>query len=99
MRPAQDCPSPELCISENNGTIVKVMTKCFITMKLSIATYGCELWGAFGWRKTDASCIGNYSFSNNHIFENLHIKFCKQALGIGIQTPNIIAKSDLAITP
>ncbi len=35
-----------------NGTPIKVMVKLFNSMIQSIATYGCKLWGIFGWRKT-----------------------------------------------
>ncbi len=82
----------------NNGTSVKVLLKLFDTMVQPILTYGSEIWGVFGWRKNSFPCIRNYVLGN-HIYEKLHNKLCKQALGIDRYTPDDISKSELGRLP
>ncbi len=71
----------------------------FLTMIQPIATDGCELWGIFGWRKNEINCIRKYLLVNSHKFEKLLTKFCKQTLGMGIQTPDLMVKGELGSYP
>jgi hypothetical protein len=78
-----------------NGTPVTVLCKLFESMTQSVALYGCELWGIYGWRTNNIECITNYLLSSKHKFEKLHSRFCKQVMGIDRSTPDLLAKAEL----
>ncbi len=82
-----------------NNTSVKVMVKLFDTIITPIMLYGCELWGVYGWRINNIDCITKYMLYNNHKFEKLQAKFCKNVLGLNKQTPDILAKAELGRYP
>ncbi len=82
-----------------DGATVPVMTKLFDCMVKSIAIYGCELWGLYGWKKNHVKSIESYLLSKDHKFEKLNSKFCKQTLGVDKQTPVIFAKAALGRYP
>ena len=75
------------------------MVKLFDTMVQPILTYGGELWGLFRWRKCEFECLMNSLLSNDHAFEKVHIKFCKQSLGVDRQTPDLLARAELGRFP
>lgn len=82
-----------------NGTKPKVILKLFDTMVQPILTYGCEIWGCFGWTKQSYRAISNYIMNQKQSFEKLHIKVCKNSLGLNYKCPDISARSELGRYP
>jgi hypothetical protein len=83
----------------HDGATVQVLIKLFDSMIKPVALYGCELWGIYGWKRNHIKSIENYILSKDNTFEKLHTKFCKQALGLDRQTPDILAKAELGRYP
>ena len=82
-----------------NGTQPKTIIKLFESMIQPILLYCCEIWGLFGWRKNDEKSILNYLFKQKHVFESLHAKLCKNALGVHRKTADLMAKAELGRFP
>jgi len=82
-----------------NNTSVKVMVKLYEAMVQPISCCGSELWGVDGWRKNETKCFLTHLLSDNHNFEKIHTKMCKQSLGMNISTPGKLAKAELGRYP
>ena len=83
----------------NNNTATKTAIKLFESMVQPILLYGCEIWGMFGWRRNDIASIKHFLFNNKHKFEHLHIKMCKNTLGINKHASDIMATAELGRYP
>ena len=64
-----------------------------------ILLYNAEIWGIFIWSKNTRRAI-SHTFTNlKHKFESLHIKFCKNTLGIHRKSTDILAMAELGRYP
>ena len=64
-----------------------------------IITYGSEIWGCFGCSKQTRDSTLKCLLSIKHRFERIHIKTCKQILGLSNRSPDIMALSELGRFP
>ena len=65
-----------------NNTKPKTIIKLFDSTIKPILTYGSEIWSLFGWCKNTLSSIHKFLFNENHTFEKLHTRACRNALGV-----------------
>ena len=78
----------------------KVYMKLFDTLVKPIALYGCEVWGAFGHKSNILDNIfNNLLLKDKSSYEQLHLKSCKQILGISKRASNIGSRSELGRYP
>ena len=77
------------------GANVNTLCKLFDTMVKPILLYGSELWGVFNWRIGVDKCIKDSLLSNVIPYEKLHLRFCKQTLGMSKNSSNVMSMSEL----
>ena len=82
-----------------NNTHPKIIIKLYESMVQPILLYCSEIWGIFGWKKNEASCIKQYILNSKHKFESLHTMMCKNALGVSKHTSDLMSKSELGRYP
>ena len=83
----------------HNNTKVKTLLKLFDTMVKPILLYGCEIWGLFGWRCNTELSIKQYILNSKHLFEMVHIKMCKNALGVHKKASGLMSLAELGRLP
>ena len=77
------------------GANVNTLCKLFDSMVKPILLYGSELWGVFTWRVGTDQCIKNSLLSHSLPYEKLHLRFCKQTLGLSKKSSNFITMAEL----
>ena len=66
------------------------MLKLFSSIVTPILLYGCEVWGPYLLGRMDSiERFKNQILRINSEMEKLHLKFCKQVLGIHSKSTNI----------
>ena len=82
----------------NNNVFTNPKTQCilFNSCISPILQYGSEVWGAFiTSKKPDANIFKQNMFKDTNIMEKLHIRFCKQILGIHSKSSNHVCRAEL----
>ena len=82
----------------NNNVFTNPKTQCilFNSCISPILQYGSEVWGAFiTSKKPDANIFKQNMFKDTNIMEKLHIRFCKQILGIHSKSSNHACRAEL----
>jgi hypothetical protein len=82
-----------------NGTSPRTIVKLFDSMVQPIAIYGCEIWACFDWHKQTSNCISNWLHDLKHPFEKIHLKMCKNVLGISRSSSNEMSRMELGRLP
>ena len=82
-----------------NNASPKVILKLFDTMIQPILLYGSEIWGVYGYRKCTMEYIRKYLLNIKHMFEDLHTKMCRNALGVHKTATEILVKAELGRYP
>jgi len=77
------------------GANVNTLCKLFDSMVKPILLYGSELWGVFNWRVGTEKCIKECLLSHSMPYEKLHLRFCKQTLGMSKNSSNFMTMSEL----
>ena len=92
----------------NNCTLCpKNALQLFKSTVLPILMYGSEVWGAFTFKLHKSTQSGEMSkdlfmkklFNDRSLFEQLHIKFCKQILGVHQKSSNVAVRAELGSYP
>lgn len=77
-----------------------MMIKLFDSLIKPIVTYSSEVWGAFGHKKRQSIEFLDGLFKNlKSPYEQLHLKFCKRALGTSRRSSNIGSLAELGRYP
>ena len=77
------------------GANVNTLCKLFDSMVKPILLYGSEIWGVFTWRSRTEQCIKESILSRSSPYEKLHLRFCKQTLGLSKKSSNFITLAEL----
>jgi ribosomal protein S24E len=83
----------------HSNTSPKVILKLFDSMIKPILLYGSEIWAIFGWKQNNFHNIQKYLFNDKHKFEALHIKMCRNILGVHKKATEIMVRSELGRYP
>ena len=82
-----------------NGTSPKTIMRLFDIMIQPIALYCSEIWGCYIWTKQTEQSVIHWITSTEHIFKKLHIKMCKNILGLNKFVSNDMVKGELGRNP
>ena len=83
-----------------NQVQVKTLTSLFDTFIVPVLTYCSEIWGAFLSPNTRGKATFTKNlFNDSQPLEKLHIRFCKQVLGIHSKGSNYGCRSELGRIP
>jgi hypothetical protein len=82
-----------------NGTSPKTIMHLFDIMIQPIALYCSEIWGCYSWRKQTEQSLKNWITSTEDMYEKLHIKMCKNVLGLSKYISNDMTRGELGRSP
>ena len=78
-------------LSNIDSSTVEIRNKLFDALFKPILLYGCEIWGP--------ELLSYKTHFDNSTIEQVHIKFCKQALNVPWYTENIASRAELGRYP
>jgi hypothetical protein len=82
-----------------NNASPKVIIKLFDSMIKPILLYGSEIWAVFGWKQNNCHSIQKFLFNDKHKFEALHVKVCRNILGVHKRAAEIMVRAELGRYP